>query len=108
MRGFTWNEYVADDGRVFAVRVDDDYASEFNRGWNRVGTSPPPVLPRGWLPRIVVGQDDTGRLVEARIGRVGAPLWNGSVTTFRFERSDLTSSTATVIRRIGERPVVVK
>lgn len=102
MRGRAWCIYLSDAGVRYAVQVDDDYANEPARGWTR--TSDPTVrpLPRRWRPRYVVGQDELGHRITARVGTTTATLWTNPAATFTFEASDLTRHTATVFRRIGE------
>ena len=101
-RGFRWAVYETDDGRLFSVRVDADAVLDPNRGWltASVGTTNP--LPRGWLPRIVVGIDVAGHIRHARIGRLDAALWTGVASTWTFEASDRSVQVATVIGRRQE------
>jgi len=102
-RGYVWVVYETDDGRLFSLRVDADAVSAGDRGWSTasVGTTNP--LPRGWLPRIVLGIDGNGHIRHTRIGRVDAPLWTGSAVTFQYEATDRSLQVATVIGRRQER-----
>lgn len=97
--------YVADDGSEWAVSVDRDSAADPNRGWVAVGESGLPSLPRGILPRRVVGVDDTGRQQTARVAHPSAPLWSGAATTWDVEASDGTIVTATVVLTQAERVI---
>jgi hypothetical protein len=102
-RGFVWAVYSTDAGDFFALRVDADYQLDASRGFALAEGLGLNVLPRAWLPRHVVGIDDIGNTIRARVGLLDAPLWTGAITTFDFERSDQTTGTATVISRRQER-----
>jgi len=103
MRGRTWCLYVSDEQVAYALEVDSDYALDPVRGWNTQNVAGRPPLPRAWKPRIVVGQDQDGNRVRARVGSTAAPLWTGDATTFLFEGNDLQTHTATVLSRLGEK-----
>jgi len=101
-RGFLWCVYETDDGRLFALRVDADSVSAGDRGWNVAAVETTNPLPRGWLPRIVVGIDANGHIRHTRTGRVDAPLWLGTKTFWELEASDGSIQTVTVIGRRRE------
>lgn len=102
-RGFLWSLYETDDGRLFGVRVDADQALDPARGWTQVGVDQTNPLPRGWHPRIVFGTDEVGFARSTRIGRLDAPLWIGTATSFQIEGTDLETHTVTVTGRRQER-----
>lgn len=104
-RGFTACIYVDDHGTLWRLMVDADQALQTDRGWDEVGDSDLPPLPRGWLPRIVVGIDDTGRQCRARVGRTDAALWTGASTTFDVEANDGTTVTAQVTTYLQEKRI---
>lgn len=102
-RGFVWRKYVADDATEYAYLVDADQASVTSRGWASVtaGTSP---LPRGSIPRRVIGRSPTtGRPGAAVVGTATCGLWTGVATTFDVEANDGTTDTCTVVERHKER-----
>lgn len=101
-RGFAWAVYETDDGRLFALRVDRDSVLDSARGWITISVGTTNPLPRGWLPRIVVGIDANGHIRHTRIGRVDASLWTGGTTTWSYEASDGSAQVATVIGRRQE------
>lgn len=101
-RGFTWAVYETDDGRLWALRVDADAVLAGDRGWLVTAVNTTNPLPRGWLPRIVVGIDATGHIRHTRIGRLDSPLWTGAKGTFVYEASDRSTQVATVIGRRRE------
>jgi hypothetical protein len=101
-RGFVRAIYVDDDGTSWSLRVDADEFEELSRGWTATGLPVPPPVPRGWLPRRVVGLDSRGSQQTARVGHVGADLWTGAALTFVLMLSDGTTDTATVVARQGE------
>lgn len=103
-RGFVRCVYEADDGTLFALMVDADEAEDGARGWATEGAELLPLLPRGWLPRRVVGIDSSGRQQEARVAFTGAALWSGAVTSWSFMTSDGTTDTAQLVLRQAERP----
>lgn len=102
-RGYVWSLYHTDDGDVFALRVDADYALQPQRGFLEPappGTSP---LPRGWLPRHVVGLDAGGRRQTAVVSSPEADLWTGTRLDFDIIDTDAQLQTCTVIGRVAER-----
>lgn len=102
-RGRVWAYYASDDGNVYALQVDADYAAMPERGWSHpaaVGTIP---YPRQWKPRIVVGLADDGTTRRAVVASVAADLWTGAVTTFTVEGTDELPHTYTVIKSLAER-----
>lgn len=108
-RGFVRCIYVMDDGQEFQLLVDADAAEDMARGWVQVGSESRPYLPRGFLPRNVVGIDESGRQQRARVATTGAALWSGTATTWSVEGSDGQRHTATVVtyqqeRQIGPNP----
>lgn len=96
VRGFVSAIYVTDNGRQFRVRVDADSAADDARGWVTDSADDFSGLPRGFLPRRVIGIDETGRQQEARIGTVTAALWTGAATAFAVEGTDGNTYVATV------------
>jgi hypothetical protein len=102
-RGYQWVVYETDDGRLFSLRVDADAVARGDRGWLTSGVELTNPLPRGWSPRIVVGIDGNGHIRHTRVGRVDAPLWDGSAVTFQYEANDGSVQVATVIGRRQER-----
>jgi len=102
-RGFVWAVYETDDGRLFGLRVDADLVAQGDRGWLTVGADLTNPLPRGWLPRRVRGIDTDGNIRYARAGRLDAPIWVGSVSTFLVQGSDGLPRAATIVGRQGER-----
>lgn len=96
-RGFTTSIYVDDDGNAWSLRVDADEQLESSRGFDAAGDLPLSPLPRGWLPRRVVGLDSSGSAQHARVGRVDADLWTGVATNFVLMLSDGTADTAVVV-----------
>lgn len=102
-RGFVWGEYVSDHGTAFVLRVDADHALSPQRGWIGGVTDGLLPLPRGWLPRVVVGIEPAGQLHQAVVARLDADLWTGVANTFDIERSDSGIETCTVIRFLSER-----
>lgn len=104
-RGFVRAIYQGDAGVQFQLLVDADSAADPNRGWVVLGEEVLPYLPRGFLPRRVVGIDETGRQVSTRVATVSAALWDGSVVQWTFEGSDLALHTATLTNRQQERQI---
>lgn len=102
LRGFTRAVYVDDSGARFQCQVANDQVEDASRGWDVTDATILPLLPRGFLPRRVVGIDDTGRQQSTRVATVEAALWTGTVTTFTVEASDQTTVTATVVLRQQE------
>ena len=101
-RGFVWAEYLTDDGVTYALRVDADEAADPIRGWTVVQDVATVPLPRGWLPRVVIGTDENGHPRSTRVSSVDAPLWVGDVTSFVIEGSDQLSHECQVIGRKQE------
>lgn len=95
--------YVTDVGKRFWLWVDRDSQADANRGWVPMLSEDLDPLPRGWLPRRVVGVDGLGATQRARVASVTAPLWTGVVRTWSFEATDRTLQIATVIGRQAER-----
>jgi hypothetical protein len=102
-RGFVWGAYVDDRGVVWALRVDADLQLQEQRGWLGADPAGQAPLPRGWLPRAVVGVEPGGRLQRAVVARIDADLWTGVRTDFDVERSDGGIATCTVVRLLAER-----
>jgi len=102
-RGFVRCLYVADDGTEYQLLVDAEAAADPARGWIELVESARPYAPRGFLPRRVVGIDDTGRQQSTRIGNVTADLWSGAVVSWTFEASDGSLQTAIVTNYQQER-----
>lgn len=101
-RGFVSAIYVDDSGGTWRLRVDADEAQELSRGWETDGAELLAPMPRGWLPRRVVGVDSSGHAQAARVARTDADLWTGVATTFVLMLSDGTTDTATVVARQAE------
>ena len=102
-RGYDWKLYAADDGGLYALRVDADYALQSGRGFATNANPGTPPLPRGWLPRRVRGVEPTGRLHTATVASVEAPLWTGAETTFDIVDSNGDLQTCVVTGRLQER-----
>jgi len=102
-RGRRWGAYVDDRGTVWALQVDADAILSAQRGWLGGDPDGQAPLPRGWLPRVVVGVDPSGRIRRATVARLDADLWTGAVTTFDVEGTDGVLYTCTVLRRLAER-----
>jgi hypothetical protein len=102
-RGRSWNLYVDDLGALWAVLVDVDYAADPDRGWTAVDPTVVAQLPRGWLPRKVVGLDSLGNQILAIAATTAAPIWSGAVATFSFFATDQLAHDATIIGRRSER-----
>jgi hypothetical protein len=102
-RGFVWGAYIDDAGQTWRLRVNADYALEAARGWTEV--QPPDVapLPRGWLPRKVVGVDELGARRSAIVARLDAALWTGGTASFLLEGSDQSFHVCTVTGSLEER-----
>lgn len=100
---FSWMLYGSDDGRAYALKVDNDYVNMGERGWVAVADPTSYQYPRGWLPRRVIGIAPDGRMREAIVCHVDALLWNGGATTFQYRDSSGEFVTANVIGRRQER-----
>jgi len=87
-RGFVWGRYVDNFGNTWALRVDADYATMDERGWDTTNITGLFPLPRGWLPRRVVGVDETGRLQSAISATTDSLLWSGLSSSFAIEAND--------------------
>jgi hypothetical protein len=103
LRGFVRAIYVTDDGVEYQLLVDADSAEDGARGWVVLNAGTRPYAPRGFLPRRVVGIDETGRQQSTRVGTTSCALWVGTATDFTVEASDGTIAVATVTNRQGER-----
>lgn len=102
-RGFTWCVYEDDEGTPWSLQVDSDYLLDTTRGWVAVGSPPPPILPRGWRARRVLGLDSNGATIFAISGTNTSAIWTMSATNFTFEANDGTTQSATIIGRQSER-----
>jgi len=102
-RGFQWSVYVADDGGVYAVRVDADYALQSQRGLETVASAGYQPLPRGWLARRVRGVEPSGRTHYAVVGNVSAALWTSERLDFDVVDSGGGLQTCTVTAWLQER-----
>lgn len=102
-RGFTWSLYEADDGQLFALKVDADYQLQTGRGFVTLASAGSIPFPQGWLARSVVGVEPSGRTHRATIASVNAPLWTGTETTFDIVDSAGALQTCTVTRWLRER-----
>jgi hypothetical protein len=104
-RGFVRCIYVTDEGVEYQLQVDAESAEDAARGWVTLGVERRPYLPRGFLPRRVVGVDESGRQQSARVATVDAALWTGTVLEWTFEASDGSLETARVTNYQQERQV---
>jgi hypothetical protein len=102
-RGFIWAMYIDDEGGVWVLRVDRDYAADPDRGWATEGLAGLPPLPHFWRARRVLGIDSNGATQTAIVATTIAPLWTGTVSTFTFETTSLGLDTATVVNKMSER-----
>lgn len=102
-RGFSWCNYVDDEGTTWSLQVDSDYLLDPARGWVAVGSPPAPTLPRGWRARRVVGLDSQGAKIFAISGTTTSAIWTMSDTSFTFEANDGTTQSAIIIGRQAER-----
>jgi len=106
-RGFTWGDYIADDGSEWALAVDSDYIAHLERGWTLAGDTGLVPLPRSWRPRRVVGLDSSGRTQSAVVASLTADLWTGAVTTFQIRDSEGRPQDCAVIKYLAEKRVRV-
>lgn len=102
-RGFRVARYVRDDGASYALMVDADSIEDPNRGWEEVGPGVLTFAPRGFLPRIVIGVDETGRTRRTRVGTLECDLWTFAVNQWQLEGSDGIQHTVTATNRKQER-----
>lgn len=102
-RGYVWAIYTADSGAQFALAVDADYQLQLGRGFVALAEPGLAPLPRGWLPRRVVGVEPSGRAHTATVASTAAPLWDGSEATFDIVDSNGELQTCTVVRWLAER-----
>ena len=102
-RGFTWGDYVDDNGAEWALQVDSDYVAQDYRGWTLAGDTGLVPFPRTWRARRVVGLDSTGRTQFAVVATLTADLWTGVTTTFDIRDSEGIPQTCTVIRYEAEK-----
>jgi hypothetical protein len=102
-RGRVWAYYESDDGNVYALLVDADYADSPERGWASPAAPGTPVYPRGWRPRFVEGTDELGAIRRAVVASVDAELWTGAASTFTIEGTDGAPHTCTVVALVAER-----
>ena len=103
MRGYSVASYVDDFGAIWRLLVEAEYALDPPRGWAtglEAGLTP---LPRQWMPRVVVGLDNTGRKVRTRVASMDADLWTGAETHFFIIANDGVHYWADVIARLDER-----
>lgn len=85
------------------MQVDNDRYGETGFGW----TTPAGALaqmPRGFVPRHVLGIDTAGFRCSAVVPHLTSTLWTGAATVFNVEGSDGTTYVATVKQKIGEHP----
>lgn len=107
-RGFTWGDYVDDDGNEWAVAVDSDYVTDPIRGWTIAGDTGLVPLPNRWRPRRVIGLDQDGGKIVAVVAQLAADLWTGAATVFSFKDSTGTPRQATVVEYRAERRIAVR
>lgn len=105
IRGFVRAIYIDDDGNEWQLLVDADSAEDAARGWVTLGSESRAYLPRAFLPRRVVGIDESGRQQDTRVGTTSCALWTGTVSSFTVEATDGTLATAEVTSRQQERQV---
>lgn len=106
-RGFTWGDYVDDNGNEWALAVDSDYVSHEERGWTLAGDTGLVPVPRAWRPRRVRGLDSSGRQQFAVVATLNASLWTGATTQFTIRDSQGQPQVVNVIRYEAERRVPV-
>jgi hypothetical protein len=85
--------------------VAADSVLDTARGWTEIDRGSVPFAPRGFLPRIVVGLDETGRTRTTRVASAIAPLWSGVVNQWTLEGSDQQPHTVTATTRLAERQI---
>jgi hypothetical protein len=85
--------------------VDADSLADSNRGWEEIGPGVLPFAPRGFLPRLVVGVDETGRTRQTRVGTVTCDLWTFVATTWSLEGSDGLLHTVSATTRKAEKQI---
>jgi len=86
--------------------VDRDAFLEEQRGWQIEAIGEWPPFPRGWLPRVAIGVDASGRAHKATIARTDADLWTGTASTWSAEISGGTFVQVDLVRTLGERSVL--
>jgi len=86
--------------------VDRDAFLEEQRGWQIEAIGDLPPFPRGWLPRIAIGVDASGRIHKATIARTDADLWTGTASTWSAEISGGGFVQVDLIRTLAERSVL--
>lgn len=111
LRGFVFAIYTADDGSLYSLQVQRNYAIDPVLGFVEATDPYPPLLPRRWKPRRAWGvSPTTGRRNSAIVGSVTAPLWLGSaaggVDVFQRETDNGSSDDFQVTRRRGEQPFI--
>jgi hypothetical protein len=104
-RGYRICAYITDSGQQYALLVDADSVSDANRGWFEIGAGVSPFAPRGFLPRQVVGRDETGRKRSTRVGRNDCALWTFTAPSWVLEGSDSQPHTITAVSRMQERQI---
>lgn len=107
MSGFSWMMYGSDDGRTYALKVDDDLVADSARGWSTYATNEDPQYPRGWRPRAAIGVDAGGRVRWAICASLDAPLWAGTDNLFHYRDTNGTIVPAIVIGRRDERTIPI-
>lgn len=95
--------YTDDRGQPWAMIVDRDAFLEEQRGWQIEAIGELPPFPRGWLPRVAVGTDASGREHRATIARTDADLWTGTATTWSAEISGGVGAQVDLVRTLAER-----
>lgn len=83
--------------------VDADSIGDPNRGWEEIGPNVLSFAPRGFLPRKMVGVDETGRTRTTRVGRLDCNLWTFAVREWQLEGSDGARHTVSALSRMAER-----
>ena len=101
-RGFTWADYIDDNGNEWALLVDSDYIGHGERGWTLAGDTGLVPLPRQWRARYVVGLDVLGNQERAICASVSSDLWTGAVREFTIRDSEGQPQLCTTYRRVSE------
>lgn len=101
-RGFVWGTYFDDTNAAWALKVDDDYFRQSERGWFTQAAPGAIPFPRGWTPRRVQGMDSRGNIRFAVSPSLSSPIWTGASPTFRIEATDQTIVSVTITHWLEE------
>jgi len=102
-RGRQLGVYESDGGTDYKTQVDSDRFGETGFSW-AAPTGALPQMPRGFVPRHVVGIDTAGFRGTAVVPHLTSTLWTGVATVFNIEGSDGTTYVCTVTQKFGEKP----